>query len=487
MSNYTRTYAMYTAWSLATTLLSGVLFYVVRIVLFQRLSTETYAEFYSGMAFALLLHPFLSLGFDPGLAPHLARWREEGAWGKARGVLIAAASMQFLLAMALWAMLWMAAEWIAPRVIAGADPHFLRVMGGYVLAVLLYKIAITSLLGFSNIAAKNIVEMVRVVFCAGAMVIVVHEGARAHVPAFVYIGATGFAALFGLVALFTMNASLRAADGRWYVSNALNVIRTGLFATIAFGGVLVFSQLDTVMLTMLRPRDAVAVAAYQVAVPTFMILQSVLLALANNFIPVTAALDQRGDHERLGRAIGRAYEGGWAIVLPAAALMIPMAGNLVALLFRREVAQATGALQLLGIAAVFVFIAYFNLHALTGLGRTRAAAMGITVALVANVLLNFVLIPRWSLYGAAGATVVSYMVAAMLTAWSLRSSTVFRVRLRSVMWIGVVTLVCFALSLALARIELAGWIALGAAGLVYLCAIALQIRANILPSLKLGR
>jgi len=173
---------------------------------------------------------------------------------------------------------------------------------------------------------------------------------------------------------------------------------------------------------MLHTDNERAVASYQIAAPTLMIVYSLLLALGNNLMPMVTTMTQRGEHGALARGLSMAYENVLLIVLPGLALMAAFGDIVMTTLFGRDVLDAHLAFAILSAGVVFTFISFLNLHALTGLGQTRAAAIAVLATLAGNFILNLVLISLFNLAGAACATVLTSVICAALTGRALRET-----------------------------------------------------------------
>jgi O-antigen/teichoic acid export membrane protein len=96
-----------------------------------------------------------------------------------------------------------------------------------------------------------------------------------------------------------------------------------------------------------------------------------------------------------------------------------LAEPIVRLLFGEDFLPAAGALRILSPAVVFVFLRRHATEVLDNMDLRKATVWIYTGALVANLLLNLVLVPRYGYLGAAVATSVAegYLIAAMM--WAL--------------------------------------------------------------------
>jgi O-antigen/teichoic acid export membrane protein len=188
---------------------------------------------------------------------------------------------------------------------------------------------------------------------------------------------------------------------------------------IAFGGITVFSYMDTVMLTILG-KNLRAVAAYQLAAPTLMLIYSLIFAAAGNFMPMVTTLWLRNEKGLLADGIGRIYEAAIALLLPGGVLMACFSDLIIRTLFRGDILNAPEAFNVLAIGSAFFFICYLNVHILCGMGLARAANTSVLAGLSANFVLNLALIPLFSIRGAAAATAVSYSIGACFSVARIR-------------------------------------------------------------------
>jgi O-antigen/teichoic acid export membrane protein len=118
------------------------------------------------------------------------------------------------------------------------------------------------------------------------------------------------------------------------------------------------------------------------------------------------------EHRRLFR---RAMRASIALGVAVGAVAWVAAPWLLPLIFGREYAPGVGALQVLALGSVFVFATWILHAAAISINLDRRLVYTTLVGLGANIALNFVLIPRLGIEGAAWATVLAEaLTAAML-------------------------------------------------------------------------
>ncbi|MFY9579545.1 MAG: flippase [Gaiellaceae bacterium] len=231
----------------------------------------------------------------------------------------------------------------------------------------------------------------------------------------VFLG-TGVLALCLAVALMfrmIVRASLKIDVTTWR-----SLMRAAIPIGIASTASLVLFRIDTVMLAAFKPARDVGNygAAYRLLETTLFLTWSVSAAVFPLFARLTSASEPR-----LGVVLERALKLVSAFTLPLAAGAALFAGQVVHLLYGDQYTRAENALSLLAPAIALYPLAYLAGELLVA--QQRQAPVTITYLVVAaeNILLNLVLIPRWSLDGAAvGTSISELLVAISLVYFSLR-------------------------------------------------------------------
>ena len=187
----------------------------------------------------------------------------------------------------------------------------------------------------------------------------------------------------------------------------------GAFVVVLY----LYSYADTVMLGVLRGDAETGLynAAYRIyegLANVGQVLQTVLIPRLSHHHATS-----RVAHGRLARS-GLVIGG--VLAVPTAAAGVVFAAPVVVLLFGSAYGAAGGVLQLLSVGLVVVFplcvLHAVALSAGAGGWLLRTAVLGCTL----NVGLNFVLIPRFGMHGAAAATVAGETLSLIVLAWGLR-------------------------------------------------------------------
>ncbi len=188
-----------------------------------------------------------------------------------------------------------------------------------------------------------------------------------------------------------------------------------LFAGVA---VVVYMKIDEVMLRHLV--GPAAVGLYSAATRLTEIWFFVPTALASSLLPALLRARERGDAAyrlRLQQYFDLSAAAAYALSIPMA-LAAPW---VVRLAYGAAFAESAPIVAVHIWSSVFVFLGVARGQWLVNEGLQRFYLASTVAGAVLNVLLNLLLIPRWGGLGAAGATVVSYALAAWLASYCHRT------------------------------------------------------------------
>lgn len=255
------------------------------------------------------------------------------------------------------------------------------------------------------------------------------------------------AIVLAVMALRVTRIRLRPSRAR-----LIRLIRIG--APIGIASLLVIAYARVNQLLVFEIAGAVEAgyfgAVYNVLQQGHIVPISVLTTLA----PIIAA-SWPGDRARTLRVVRQGVELMMIAALGGLAASIVLAEPLVTFVFGEEFAPAAPALPVLAGAFVFICLGYLTGNLLLVTGLQRRLVLVSVLALIANVVINLLLIPRYGFMGAAWATLFTEVVVIGVSAWFLARA--MQVRRPS---LGRLPRITFAAAMLLAL--LAGVSALGA-------------------------
>ncbi|MEW5800499.1 MAG: flippase [bacterium] len=175
--------------------------------------------------------------------------------------------------------------------------------------------------------------------------------------------------------------------------------------------IMIYYHMDTIMLGFMKGDEVVGWynAAYKIIL--------LLLGLLGTFFQVLhPVVSYRHKHrqDELGRDLCLVMKYIILATVPVVFGGMAVADTLLTLLFGGDFQNGSLAFKILiwNIGIVGISSVYGQLILLMGAGE-RDFAIGVTIGGIVNIILNFLLIPKWSLYGAAVATVTSEIAVAV--------------------------------------------------------------------------
>ena len=227
-----------------------------------------------------------------------------------------------------------------------------------------------------------------------------------------------------------------------------------LFLATTFG--ILYYKLDMVLLRALRNETAVGV--YGLGHRLLDVLGYAPVAFAVALFPVMVRYEQEGqaDFERISE---RALRYLHLIVLPLSLLCTLAAEPITMCLAAGETAFADSVIVFRITVWGLPFLAASQVlnRMLMTANRERAFIGVAAVSLAVNVVLNLLLIPRWSYFGASWAVLATFAVSAGMHWWYVRRAGMRMPVARSLLNVSVALALAWLGAVALARLAAPGW------------------------------
>ena len=372
--------------------------------------------------FNLLVAGALSSAFIPVFAGYLAKEREKEAWHVASSVM----NVLVLALMALSALMWIAAPWLVPAIVA---PGFERNPEQLELAIELTRVMLLSpiFMGLSSLVT-GVLQSYRQ-FLAGAIAPLVYNGVQIlfaiFAAPFLGIHALALGVVAGAAMMFLVQVpELTFRRTKYELAFDLGhpgVREVFLLAgprTLSLGAVQLVFFVDTYLASTMPTGSLVALNyAFQLMLLPLGVFS---IAISAAVFPALAHYASLGQATRMRQALHQAIRWILFLTLPTAILMVVLRRPIVNLLFQygefgpeaRELVQACFlfyAVGLTGHALVQILArAYFA-------SRDTTTPVALTlISIGVNVVLAVVLGPRFGINGLALANSVATLVEATL-------------------------------------------------------------------------
>lgn len=231
-------------------------------------------------------------------------------------------------------------------------------------------------------------------------------------------------AFFGAVAYWVVTPAIMALLAWYYLHQELSMDRVlrrlpdrettrelwSFSWPLAIGAsfFLMLSNIDVLMIGyFMQPQS---VGLYRAIQPLRQITSFVLVAFTFLFLPITTEYYDDGDHDALDRFYTITTKWIVAATFPPVLVFTLFAPDVVQAFFGTEYVPAAPALAVLTAGLFLRAIVGLNGDMTKAIDRPKIELYSVAVAVVINVALNAVLIPRYGIVGAAAGTVIGYAV-----------------------------------------------------------------------------
>ncbi len=228
------------------------------------------------------------------------------------------------------------------------------------------------------------------------------------VLAYVYLGAHILRVLYCILIVQFKFVPIRIS---FDLSTMKFLIKEGFPFGILYFFALMYTYIDSTMLSLMKGDEPVGWynAAYR-------------LVFAMMFIPTATmkvvfpalSLYYKQSMDLFKSLFERSFKVMFLLGFSIAALIFSLSDRIIALLFGEEYLPAANALKILVWSTATIFIGTVQTHATRASNQQGFTAKVVSASAVLNVVLNFILIPKYSLYGAAFATLASELFTFLL-------------------------------------------------------------------------
>jgi O-antigen/teichoic acid export membrane protein len=371
------------------------------VVMARELGEDGFGVFTFALAFVTLVTALAGFGQDPVLTREVAR-RPELVHRYFANTL----SLKLVLSVPSLALAVVGAS------LAGTDPETIDAIALLGIAIIIEALISTCFAtyqAFERISLLPVVLIGQRVLMAVIAIPALLAGADVVTVSAIYLGSAVTMLVVALVLLVRRVVAPRVqiTPSTWLplMRMALPVGISGVFATVLF-------RVDTVMLQAFETSRVVG--AYGAAYRLFETVLFLSWAVLTATYPVLARLS-RSTTPSLAAVSERAMKLAFAPTLPFAVGSAVLAGPVIRLVYGPEFSDGASALALL--APALALYPLYHVAAGVLLAQDRQAALAVIHGGVAveNIAANFVLIPRFSLDGAALGTSISQAILAIAT------------------------------------------------------------------------
>jgi len=404
--------------------LAGLVGYILRVILARNLGVEEYGLFFAVFVFVNFFNVIRDLGFNSALIKFISEYNAKKQPSKMKSVLMMILSFKLAITSVLIVVLFFLSGYLAQH-------YFRNSLAGPILKLLLimlffenfYIVAMNTFKGMQNMFMAFMMDLVKITYLTITVLLLFYFDLGIFSPAIAYM--TVFIVMSAVFCTMLARYPFFKEKTEFSSSIFKKILMFSIPATFTVAATKIVSDLDTLMLTYMDTLAAVGI--YQVVLPTALLFIMFSDAISEVLFPLSSELYAKNEKEKLASGIREIHKYLFLITLPVFFALVLYSKELIGAVFGAEYALGYVAFQFLLTGILFMTLAKINTIVLTGIGMPQKVTLMVIYSAVLNFALNLVLIPLFSINGAAIATAASYMLVFGFSFYEIRKAVKFKI------------------------------------------------------------
>ena len=383
-------------------IIGGIFVLGFNVLLARVLGTKGSGTYYLALTVITIASVFCRMGMDNSLIRFIAINVSENKWDKVAGVFRKSIGIAMITSIVATLIVFIGASWISKNIFS--EPLLekpLRVMALGILPLTLFTLYSESLRGLKKIRDSIIVQNLSLYLIGLPLLAFLGWKFGINGAAVAYIVSASFATLVGIVLWRVATPQLKDVFPRF--DTAL-LIRTSLPLLLVASIGLVMAWTDTIMLGIMTDSDSVGI--YNVATRTALMTSFIVVAINSTAVPQYAALYAQNNQKALSKLASSTTRLAIVLTIPAFLLFI-IAPEWVLLLFGKDFKAGANVLSILALGQLISIGAGPGGYVLAMTGKEIMLQYTVMLAALLNLVLNYILINKLGMVGAAMATSIS--------------------------------------------------------------------------------
>lgn len=404
--NYTKKAVTGAGINLVMGLGAAAIAYITRIVLARNLGPTDYGLFSSVLTFVMFFLFFRDLGLGQALIKHIVEFKVNHGYNEIKTAIQSVVLTQLLSSILFSLLFLMLSNYLSIHYFK--DPRASFLLWCFVIYTIssIFFIVLKGIFnGFQRIFLFSSIEFVKDLLILLLILLFFKLGYGLLSPALAY-------ALISIL-LFLIYVRSAAKVSHFFKSKTISMKK--IFKKIILFGLPLFAvevsgtiigYIDTLMLTYFKPLSEVGI--YNVVLPSALILLFLGRAVTSIAFPMSAELWAKRDFKRLSAGLRLIYNYSFVFLIPIIFTLFVFSDYFITLFFGSEYVSGGIAFKILLIGMMLFIVAMVNNNITSAIGYPKLVARIIIIAAVVNTVLNLILIPYFSIVGAAASTTISY-------------------------------------------------------------------------------
>ncbi len=400
-------------------ILASLVSYITRIFLARYLTPDEYGLFYAVFTFIVFFLFFRDLGLNSSLVKYIPEFKVKKQYDHIKTALVSALSFQMLSSVIFIILIFVFGRYLSINYFKNPLSYdLLRILSFYVLGSVFFRLLQSSFQGFQNIKIYSLFEFLKNSLFLIFSLVFFYFGFGIFSPAVSYVLLSFVISLILLPFFLKMfNFSSHRISDFGSVTKKLFLFAIPVFFT-GIGGKFI-SHIDTLILTGYVPIAEVGI--YNVILPTSMMFLYFGSSISAAVFPMVSELSAKNSFKKISDGVKLLHKYSFVAIIPPAIILLIFSKKFISLFFGLEYASGYFAMQILMIGMLFYVVAGINNSVISGLGKPKTVAKIILFAAIINTIINFILIPKYGIGGAAFSTTLSYIIVFVLSTVTVNS------------------------------------------------------------------
>lgn len=393
-------------------LISKILAYLYRLII-ARMGVNEYGLFSLGLGIIGITSSFTFFGLHRGVLRYVSYYRGKEDYERVKGVIVSALKITFTISLIVAILLFLLSDFISLNYFYNINLSLiLKILSISIPINVLNEILINAILGFQKVKymviSKNIVlNSIRFLFTI----------------IFLYFSVS----IIGVTVIYVVSFFISLIFSFYFLEKKVFPIIKSKIKSVyqnrelfSFSWPLVFSGFalliitwtDTIMLGALKTVREVGM--YNAALPTSYMLYTVPQGLAFLVVPTLTYLFSKKEMNEFRLVYRTVTKWLFMFNLILLSLFILFSKEIISVLFGVEYSLAGDVLIILSIGLFINYFLIFTGYVPIISNKTKLDLFNLSTGAILNIILNILLIPKYSIIGAAIATSISFIVISVL-------------------------------------------------------------------------
>jgi stage V sporulation protein B len=398
-------------------ILSGLLGYIIRLVLARNLTLSDFGLFYSVMTIFVFLSYFIDMGIGFSLSRKIVEFNIKKKYSKINNLISSVFYVQILITVFITGILLLFLNFLSQNYFHTYANDMLIIGLFWMLFMPLISVYNSVFVGFKKPEYYALFEFLKSLFILLFIFVFLYLGYFRLSASLAHFFSMLLLCILFFFIVKNIFPKLSFLKFKFDKNSCVDVFKFGLKIGLSNFIWVIIVQLDIFVITYFMTVTDVGI--YQIAITISYLLLYIVTSLTSVIYPFFNELYFKDKKEDLANLLRALYKYIAIFQIPFIVFFIIYSKELILLLFTSKYSGASSSLQVLVIFTIFCSITMVNNNLLMSMGKTSKVIKLLIFISLLNLLLNVLLVPSLGLIGAAYSTLFSFILLSILTTYEL--------------------------------------------------------------------